>query len=279
MPGTSRSPPMGDSSRCAPTDLASWRWQRGLFAAALPFAALLQGIEVFHAGAVVVEGRLAAVTAQSGGGKSTLAAFLRLAGACFFTDDVLALERCENDVVAHPGPPLLNLRHSTAELLTPEERPVLGSILGTDPTEARVRTEPFETPLPVSALYFLDRRNDVAAVSFEPVTEPSRWLLASSYNFVIRTPDRLLGQLDLCSRSGRHRAADARRRACGYKPAEPRRGRARARRERLNERDARVTPSPGMGRSPRACGRGSRIARRACAGQTGRPGGSATVRP
>jgi hypothetical protein len=37
-------------------------------------------------------------------------------------------------------------------------------------------------------------------VSFEPVNSVSRELLAASYNFVIRTPRRLLGQLDLCSR-------------------------------------------------------------------------------
>jgi hypothetical protein len=192
--------PDGRLIRCAPCELEPWRWQRGLFAGALPFAALIQGIEVFHASAVVLDGRLIAITAESGGGKSTLAAFLRLAGASFFTDDVLALESRGGQVMAHPGPPLLNLRRTTRELLSSGEARALGSVLGEDELEARLVTTPFPEPAPLSALYFLERRRDAGRVSFEAVTDAPRWLLAASYNFVIRTPDRLLGQLDLCSR-------------------------------------------------------------------------------
>jgi hypothetical protein len=186
--------------RCAPRDVEPWSWQRGLFAGALPFAALAQGVEVFHAGAVVLDGRLVAITADSGGGKSTLGAFLRTTGASFFTDDVLALEVSEDRVLAHPGPPLLNLRHTTAELLSAHERRSLGAVLGADNAETRICAEPFDAPAPVAALYFLDRRSELERLSFEPVDSVSRELLAASYNFVIRTPRRLLGQLDLCSR-------------------------------------------------------------------------------
>jgi hypothetical protein len=186
--------------RCAPLDVEPWRWQRGLFAGALPFAALVQGIEVFHASAVVLGGRLIAITAESGGGKSTLAAFLRLAGASFFTDDVLALEARGSDVVAHPGGSLLNLRATTRALLSSDEERALGRLLGADQHEQRLATAPFPEPMPLAALYFLERRTDADRLDFEAVTEAPRWLLAASYNFVIRTPERLLGQLDLCSR-------------------------------------------------------------------------------
>jgi hypothetical protein len=186
--------------RCAPLELDAWRWQRGLFAGALPFAALVQGIEVFHAAAVGVHGRLVAITAESGGGKSTLATFLRLAGASFFTDDVLALEVVDDRVMAHPGPPLQNVRHSTAELLSAPEREALGAVLGADDFELRLGTEAVGAPALLADVYFLERNAEREALSLEPVESASRWLLGASYNFVIRTPQRLLSQLDLCSR-------------------------------------------------------------------------------
>ena len=201
LPGAGRFSISADGAliRCVPSVLEPWRWQRGLFAGALPFAALRQGIEVFHAAAVVVDGRLVAISAASGGGKSTLGAFLRIAGASFFTDDVLAVKPYGDRVLAHPGPALLNLRHTTAGLLSDDERRSLGSPLGADQVETRIRTEPVGAPAPVAALYFLERRSELKTISFEPVASPSRQLLASSYNFVIRTPERLLGQLDLCA--------------------------------------------------------------------------------
>lgn len=189
----------GGVVRCAPLGLEGWRWQRGLFAGPLPFAALARGIEVFHASAVVLGGRLIAMTGPSGSGKTSLAAFLRLRGARFFTDDVLALE-ARGEVVAHPGPPLLNLRQSTARLLSAAERARLGSVLGTDRTQVRIATETCQGPRPVAALYYLERRADADSLTFEPVNPSSRLLLAASYNFVIRSPERRLRQLDVCSR-------------------------------------------------------------------------------
>lgn len=191
--------PDGCLIRCAPLQLDAWRWQRGLFAGPLPFAALAQGIEVFHASAVVLDGRLIAIAGPSGSGKSSLATFLRLAGAHFFTDDVLAVEARER-LVAHPGPPLLSLRQPVRQQLTAAEQASLGSVIGAGRWGARIATEVFDRQLPVSAVYFLERRARAARLTFEPAIGASRLLLASSYNFVIRTPERLVRQLDLCAR-------------------------------------------------------------------------------
>lgn len=191
--------PDGRMIRCAPVALEGWRWQHGLFAGPLPFAALVRGMEVFHASAVVLDERLIAITGASGSGKTSLAAFLRLAGARFFTDDVLALEAREQ-VIAHPGPSLFNLPRSTAQLLSAAERAQLGTNVGFDRAQARIATEAFPGPQPMAALYFLDRRADADGLSFESVTPSGRLLLASSYNFVIRSQERLLRQLDVCSR-------------------------------------------------------------------------------
>ena len=83
----------GTAIRTAPpSDLAPWLWERFLVAQVLPFAALLQGVEVLHASGVVLHGRVVAIVGASGAGKSSVALNLVLRGAGFFTDDVLALE-------------------------------------------------------------------------------------------------------------------------------------------------------------------------------------------
>ena len=50
-------------------------------------------------------------------------------------------------------------------------------------------------------MYFLDRWGPEGETSIEPIDEldPER-LLAASYNFAIRTPERMLRQLDVCAR-------------------------------------------------------------------------------
>ena len=95
---------------CAPSDIDGSAWRRFLLDSAVGTAALVHGYEALHAGAVVVDGGVVAVAAREGGGKSTLVTQLLLHGARFFCDDVLVLERDGGGrVVAHPGPPLLNL--------------------------------------------------------------------------------------------------------------------------------------------------------------------------
>ncbi|MDQ3612609.1 MAG: hypothetical protein M4D85_13600, partial [Actinomycetota bacterium] len=78
-------------------------WQGVLAGQALPLAAVLQGLEVFNASAVVVAGQVMAFAGPSGAGKSSLAARLMLVGARFFADDVVALEVRGQQIVAHAG--------------------------------------------------------------------------------------------------------------------------------------------------------------------------------
>ena len=129
----------GRRVRLAAGQVEDWRWQRLLTAQVLPIAALLQGLELLHASAVQLRGRVLAFTGAGSGGKTTLAARLLLAGANFVTDDVLAIERVDDEVIAHPGPALMNLRLSKAGIFDARERARLGAELGRDGGGARLR--------------------------------------------------------------------------------------------------------------------------------------------
>lgn len=78
-------------------------WPGHVLGQALPLAASLAGLEVFHAGAVAIDGGVVALAGPSGVGKSTLVAALCARGARFFADDVLAVEMCGGELVAYPG--------------------------------------------------------------------------------------------------------------------------------------------------------------------------------
>jgi hypothetical protein len=183
----------------APDDLERWLWERFLVGQVLPFVALLRGLEVFHASAVVADERVLAIVGGSGVGKTSVGLNLVLLGLPFFTDDVLALEAGGESLVCQPGAGAANVRDGAlwAEFERAEETP--GEIVGRGSDSLRVRLERDERPLPPGAVYFLDRASTEAAPRFEPMADPYL-LLASTFNFVLRTPERLESQLDSCAR-------------------------------------------------------------------------------
>ncbi len=77
-------------------------WQRLLVAQVLPFAALLRGLEVFHASGVVLGGEAIALLGPSHSGKTSLAMELCDLGASFLADDVLALEVADGRPASPP---------------------------------------------------------------------------------------------------------------------------------------------------------------------------------
>lgn len=172
-------------------------WQRLLIAQALPFAATLRGLEMFHAGAVLVEGAAMAFTGPSGAGKSTTVLELCDMGASFVADDVLALERNEDELIAHPGSPLLGIERQAAR---PRGAPFPPrAIAASDAGKLMVRMPCAERAAPLAALFFLDRRADGPQTpQFEQIQDP-RLLLTATFNFVLSTPARLRGLLEVCS--------------------------------------------------------------------------------
>jgi hypothetical protein len=182
--------------RCAPVRMPAWRWQRYLVAQVLPWAAVVRGLEVFHAGAVELDGRAIAVTGPSGAGKSTLAAAWLAAGARLVADDVLAVTLSGRDPIAHPGPAIASIRPGTAALV-PDLR---GRVLGEDEHGQRLVVAGARERLPLGALVFLERSADARGVTVERVGAPDpRRLLASTFNLALRSPARLERLLDTCA--------------------------------------------------------------------------------
>lgn len=186
---------------CDPEGLPDASWQRLLIAQVLPFAAVLQGLEVFHASAVVLDGQAVAFVGPSRAGKTSVALELCRRGARFLADDVLALEPRAGALVGHPGSPLAGLDRAEAE-----RAPLAAAeILGENPRELLVRTQAAAAPAPLGALFFLERSADgPAQPRFEPLADAGA-LLGATFNFILASPRRLLGLLDVCALAAQRR--------------------------------------------------------------------------
>jgi hypothetical protein len=181
--------------------LPDGQWQRLLIAQVLPFAALLWGLEVFHASAVVWHARAVAFVGRSHAGKTSLALELCRGGAGFLADDVLALERSEERLLAHPGTPVASIA------LTQGAEDAAGhpreETVGVNEREHLVQVQGAAEPVPLAALFFLDRRSDGPATPrFEPAAD-ARMLLSATFNFVLGTPERLCDLLEVCALAAR----------------------------------------------------------------------------
>jgi len=195
----------GRQLRCVPDSRSEAAWQRLLIAQVLPFAALLRGLEVFHASAVVMHAKAVAFLGPSRAGKTSLALELCRRGAGFLTDDVLALEFGPDGVLAHPGTPLAGVDNTHAG---EEHEPDVGSteeIVAVNARERILRIRGASNPAPLQTLFFLDRRAEgPGRPYFEPATD-TQTLLAATFNFVLASPERLCGLLEVCALAARGR--------------------------------------------------------------------------
>jgi hypothetical protein len=174
-------------------------WQRLLIAQALPFAAVLQGLEVLHASAVATPQGAVAFSGCSGSGKTSLALELCRRGAGFLADDVLALERVDGELVGHPGAPVAGIARGEVERLSAIEGGRRPGALAVDCREQVAPAPPPAPPTPLRALFFLDRHQDgPAQPRFESAAD-AQALLSSTFNLVLTGPQRLERLLDACA--------------------------------------------------------------------------------
>ncbi len=182
---------------CAPGASGEQAWQRLLVAQVLPFSAVLGGLEAFHASAVVIGGQAIAFAGPSRAGKTSLAVELCRLGASFLADDVLVLERQRTGLMGHPGNPVAGLDHAQAERLS--KHAWRGQTLAVNARERLVLMHGSAEPAPLAALFFIDRRSDGPSRPRFTASVDAQMLLAATFNFVLATPRRLQGLLDVCA--------------------------------------------------------------------------------
>jgi hypothetical protein len=147
-----------DQSRilCAPRNLDEPHWVRFLLDTVFHSTSVLSGFEALHGAGVSHQGRAIAIVADSGGGKSTLAAHLIGRGMGLVSDDILPLETVDGMVMARPGPRTANLaRNLWGSVITAEQASLIAG-LGEECWVAFADQGP--EPLPLAAVCVLDRR-------------------------------------------------------------------------------------------------------------------------
>jgi hypothetical protein len=136
--------------RWAAPDPADPAWQRLLLDTVAYLIALELGREALHAAAVVTGGGAVAIAARSGVGKSTLIGALLAAGATLLSDDIVVVEPTGDGVLAHPGPPLMNV---------PAGRALPGrEVIATLSDELWTLVPVAADPRPLEALVLLERQ-------------------------------------------------------------------------------------------------------------------------
>jgi hypothetical protein len=193
---------------CAPSNPGEPSWWRLVLDSVLFTVALINGYEALHAAALATpEDGAIAITAPTGGGKSTLLSELLRRGLKLIADDVLMLEPAGADAppLAHPAPPLMSVPAGrlpalaeadvAAETGTGESGPP-ETIVSLD-GECWIAVPVHPEPVPLRTLVVLDRRTG-CELSMSEIDEPLAPLLASLMNFP-RTSKRQRARFELAS--------------------------------------------------------------------------------
>jgi hypothetical protein len=183
---------------CHPApDAPEWLWHRFLLGQALPYAAVLQGGETFHAAAVIVGGRAVAIAGQSGAGKSSVALNLAVGGAPFCTDDVITI--APGQIGVAPGPAVANVRDVGLRRRAEAGEMPFSAIIGRCDESVRATVDSTAHVEELGAVYFVDRDPRYEGLTIRPMDDPFR-LIGHTFNAMIRSEVRLKRQLDTCAR-------------------------------------------------------------------------------
>jgi hypothetical protein len=185
---------------CGPTE-RDWPWQRVLAGHALPMAALLQGVEVLHAGGVVLGSgdgaRALAIAAGSHGGKSSLSVNLALRGHRLLSDDAIGVQ--EEGLLVHPGVGAATLRAGEVQALRDHGLLDRLEIVGEASGVVRVLLERQPGPVPLGVVYWPERESATPEVAFERLPAEPRRVLAATINLVLAERERMLRHFSVAS--------------------------------------------------------------------------------
>lgn len=181
------------------TDVPREAFQTYLLGQVLSYALLKMGMEPLHATVLVVDGWAVALLGASGRGKSTLGAAFLKAGHQLLTDDLLVLKKEADGFSAYPGLPRIKLFPEVAKAFLGE---AAGTPMNPQTTKLVIPLKPghvAQAVSPLKAIYVLRpptaqaRSKRVAIRPLRPCKAVVK-LVGSTFNTVIRSPDRLARQ-------------------------------------------------------------------------------------
>jgi len=152
----------------------------------LPLVLSKQGKLVFHASAVEVAGAAAAFLAESGRGKSTLAASFATAGYRFLTDDGLVVEAGGNGFSALPSHPSIRLWEDSQRALVAATTATTPPVQYTDKVRflAGNGIAFCQEPRPLKRAYFLGDGH-ARVVTFERIRAPEALMAWVKNSFLL----------------------------------------------------------------------------------------------
>jgi hypothetical protein len=151
-----------------------------------------------HASGVVFEDSAVLIAGPPGAGKSSLAAALVRSGARLLSDDAVALQLSDGALIAHAGSMMLQLRPTENHQLSPGERTALGRRASCESGKHRYLRDDAPDSAPLGSVFLLEPSEQAPPVEQLAAVDPFE-LIGSTFNLSVRTPERLLRQLDVAS--------------------------------------------------------------------------------
>lgn len=157
----------------------------------LPLALSAQGIPVFHASSVALNGAAVAFLGESGRGKSTLATHLVLHGSPLITDDGLILSTTETHPLVMPSHPSVRLWQDSQDALVGTRLPAAAPVAFTNKVRllAGNLLPLCEQALPLRRAYFLGE-GDSQDIAITPLSGAAAALEWIKHSFLLDIGDK-----------------------------------------------------------------------------------------
>jgi len=165
----------------------------------LPLAQSMMGKLVFHASVVEIGDSAVAFVADSGRGKSTLAASFATNGFRFLTDDGLVVEAVGDGYLAFPSHPSIRLWHDSQEVLIPSGTETAPSLDFTSKARFLAGKDVIfcDQPRPLRRVYFLGD-GSAPKLIFQRMTAAEAFIEWVKHSFLLDVEEKTLlaGQFD-----------------------------------------------------------------------------------
>jgi len=190
----------GTDVTCSPVpDVSEETTQHLYLNQVLPLALSMMGKLVFHASAVEIGDSAVAFVADSGRGKSTLAASFATNGFRFLTDDGLVVEGGKDGYLAFPSHPSIRLWQDSREVLMPSETETAPSLDFTSKARFLAGKNIIfcDQPRPLRRVYFLGD-GSARKLTFQRMTAAEAFIEWVKHSFLLDVEEKTLlaGQFD-----------------------------------------------------------------------------------